>query len=158
MHSSVPKSPQRSWTSLAASSVVHVGLLALVLFVTRQNEIEEEQSRAEASTDHSRETQMVYLPPPPEPPPPEPPPPQPPPPPPEPRRETPPPKPTAPLPPPVEQKEPEPEANAPPDAVKVEGEESDKPEGGGTPEKRAEEAARRSGSSWPISSATTNCA
>jgi hypothetical protein len=41
----------------------------------------------------------------------------------------------------VERKEPEPEANAPPDAVKTAGEESDEPEGGGTPGKPVEEAA-----------------
>ncbi len=140
MHSSVPKSPQRSWTSLAASSALHAGLLVLVLLVTRQKEVEEERTKA-ASTDHSRETQMVYLPPPPEPPPPTPPAPQPPPPPPKPQPETPPPQPTTPPPPPVERKEPEPEANAPPDAVKVEGQESEVPEGGGTPEKAAAEAA-----------------
>jgi hypothetical protein len=43
-------------------------------------------------------------------------------------------------PPPEEQKEPESQANAPPDAVKAEGEESDEPEGGGTPGKPVEEA------------------
>ncbi len=143
LHPTVPKSSQRSWTSLAASSAVHAGLLVLVLLLTRRQEEAKKGDRPDAAMDHSRETQMVYLPPPPEPPPPQPPPPTPPapqPPPPEPRRETP-PQPTTPPPPPVERKEPEPEANAPPDAVKAEGKEADDPEGGGTPGKVVEEAA-----------------
>lgn len=140
LHPSVPKSSQRSWMSLAASSAVHAGLLVLVLLLTRQQEVEEKGDRPDAQMDHSRETQMVYLPPLPEPPPPAPPTPQPPPPPPEPQRQTPPPRPTTP-PPPAERKQPEAEANAPPDAVKAEGEESDDPEGGGTAGKPVEEAA-----------------
>ncbi len=128
---SAPKPPQRSWYSLAASALVHAGVLALVLLLTRRSEAPEKGDRPDGQIDDSRQTQMVYLPPPPEPPPP---PPEapPPPPPPEPRQQTPPVKPTAP-PPPEERNEPEPEANAPPEAVKAQGEEADDPEGGGTP-------------------------
>jgi hypothetical protein len=141
LHPSVPRSSQRSWTSLAASALLHAGLLVLVLLLTQRRDTQEKHGRNEA-VDDSRETQMVYLPPPPErpPPPPPPPAPKPTPPPPEPQRQTPPPQPASP-PPPLENKEPEPEANAPPDAVKAKGEESDEPEGGGTPGKVAEEAA-----------------
>ena len=122
-----------------ASAFLHAGLLVLVLLLTQRRDIQEKHGRNE-SLDDARQTQMVYLPPPPERPPPPPPPPKPTPPPPEPQRHTPPPQPASP-PPPVENKEPEPEANAPPDAVKAKGEESDEPEGGGTPGKVAEEAA-----------------
>lgn len=135
---SVPKSTQRSWISLAASSAVHAGVLVLVLLLTRRTEAPDQRDRPDGPIDDSRQTQMVYLQPPPEPPPPPPPPATPPPtPPPQPQPRTPPIQPSTP-PPPEERKESEPEANAPPDAVKAEGQESDDPEGGGTSGKTEE--------------------
>lgn len=123
-----PKPPERHWSSLAASAVVHTALLVLAVAVSRKPESPADRPQERAQ--ESRPIQMVYLAPPPEPPPPSPPPPRPDPPP-QPPATPPPPRPTAP--PPERQPEPEPEANAPPDATRSEGEAEDIPEGGGTP-------------------------
>ena len=96
----------------------------------------EPEAEAERAVDRSRQVEMVYLPPPPEPRPeprPEPPPP-PPPPTPQPAQPTPPPPQATPPPPDREQPEPEDRANAPPDAVRTEGEEADDPEGASAPD------------------------
>ena len=96
----------------------------------------EAQAEHEREVDQSRQVEMVYLPPPPEPRPeprPEPPPPPPPP---EPQPAQPTPPPPQPTPPPPDREQPEPEdrANAPPDAVRTEGEEADDPEGASDPD------------------------
>jgi hypothetical protein len=113
---------------------VHVAVLVLVLLVTRSKQEKADGSRHSDPAELARQVQMVYVPPPPDrvpplPPPPktEPPPPSPPPRPPE----TPPPvtKPVAP-PPDKAQRVPEDNANAPPDATRSKGQDSDQPEGG----------------------------
>jgi hypothetical protein len=116
---------QRSWSSLAASAVVHAAVIALAITLSsREPEVEEAEPKRRAEP--SRQVDMVYLPPPPPEPPPPAVPPPPPPPPPEPPRPT--PRPSAP-PPREHQPEPEDRANAPPDEVRSEGEETDEPEG-----------------------------
>ena len=113
---------------------MHAAVIALaVVLSTRGAEIEE--AEPERRADPSRQIEMIYLPPPPpEAPPPEPTPqPQPPP---EPEPEPEPPKPTPPPkspPPPVRNEVPEDRANAAPDAVRSEGEDSDDPEGASAP-------------------------
>jgi hypothetical protein len=130
----LPPRPRRSWTSLAASAAVHAA--AIVLAVTLSARVPEvEETEPERPEDESRQVQMVYLPPPPPTPPP---PAQPPPPPPPPARPTPPPPQPVTPPPEREQLEPEDRANAPPDAVRTEGEEADEPEGASDPEAPAE--------------------
>ena len=122
----LPPRARRSWTSLAASATAHTGLILLVLLLTARSAPVEMEAEAERPADQSRQVEMVYLPPPPprQPPPPPPPPPAP---------QTPPPQPVAP-PPEKEQLEPEDRANAPPEAVRSEGEESDDPEGASDPD------------------------
>ncbi len=114
-----PPSPKRSWTSVAASTTLHVALIALALVLSRQPESADPRPQSSPS-DAPRRVEMVYLPPPPTPPPAEtPPPPQP-------------PAPTEPVPPtpprtvapPARQPIPEPRANAPPEATRAEGEEA----------------------------------
>ncbi|MBA2458255.1 MAG: carboxypeptidase regulatory-like domain-containing protein [Gemmatimonadales bacterium] len=124
--------PQRPWSSLAVSAAVHTGFLALVVALSQGAEEPRAGERPDGRADEPRQTQMVYLPPPPErlPPPPEPPPATPPPPPP---ATAPPPSPAAAPPPSEAQPEPEPEGNAPPEADPTEGSETSQPEGGGTP-------------------------
>lgn len=102
-------------------------VLAVVLS-TRVSAIEETEPERPAA--ESRQVEMIYLPPPPSAPPPA----QPPPPPPPPAQPTPPPPQPAAPPPEREQPEPEDRANAPPDAVRSEGEEGDDPEGASDPE------------------------
>jgi outer membrane biosynthesis protein TonB len=130
----LPPRPRPSWSSLAASAVLHVAVIVLaVVLSTRQPTADE--GDPERRSEPTRQVEMVYLPPlepepappPPEPPPqaePEPPPPRP--------RPTTPPRPSAP-PPKVQQPEPEDRANAPPDALRSEGEETDEPEGASDP-------------------------
>ncbi|HET7241638.1 MAG TPA: carboxypeptidase-like regulatory domain-containing protein [Gemmatimonadales bacterium] len=128
--------PNRDWGSLTASAVVHVAVLLLVVLVTRPRQEESDRSGQPDPAQLARQVQMVYVPPPPEPVRPPPPPPQPKP---EPPPPTPPPRPPVP-PPPIprpfspppdkEQKVPEDNANAPPDATRSKGEDSDQPEGG----------------------------
>ena len=134
----LPPKPRPSWTSLAASAAVHAALIVLaVVLSVRAPEVEE--AGPEPSADPSRQVQMVYLPPPPprpDPPPPE----SPPPPPPPPVEETPPPRAVAP-PPEQERREPEDRANAPPDAVRTEGEEAEEPEGASEPDAPTQAAA-----------------
>jgi hypothetical protein len=107
---------------------VHAALFALALGLsTREPELEEPTTEAAAKP--TRQVDMIYLPPPPDrPPPPEPDPPPPP----RPEPQRPPPQPSAP-PPRERQPEPEDRANAPPEAVRTEGEEADEPEGASDP-------------------------
>jgi hypothetical protein len=126
----VPPRARRSWTSLAASATAHSALILLLLLLTARPRAEN-QTEAERLVDQSRRVEMVYLPPPPTPRPQ--PPPAPPPPPPPARPTPPPPQPVAP-PPEKEQPQPENRANAPPDAVRTEGEESEDPEGASDPD------------------------
>ena len=135
----LPPRPRPSWSSLAASAVVHAAVIALAVTLSTR-EPPDQQGERELQSEPSRRVDMVYLPPPP----PEPPPPAPP----EPPRVTPPPQaapPPAPPPPrpsapPPEARQPEPEdrANAPPEAVRSEGEETDEPEGESDPAAPAE--------------------
>jgi hypothetical protein len=119
----------RNWTSLATSAAVHLALLALAIGVTGPKPEPARDSRHPDPTEQARQVEMVYIPPPPapsKPPPLQPPPPAP----------TPPPEPPRPAPqpatPPPEKAQPVPEnnANAPPEAMRSEGEETDQPEGG----------------------------
>lgn len=133
---------QQSWTSLAISAAVHGGLIALAVTLSNREPAAEESS-PERRADPSRQVDMIYLPPPPRPPPApataEPPAPTPRP---EPPRPT--PQPSAP-PPPERQPAPEDRANAPPEAVRSEGEEADEPEGASdadAPRQTSEEAPR----------------
>jgi hypothetical protein len=105
----------------------------LALFLSTRTPVTDEPEAEPERPAESRQVDMVYLPPPPPAPPAEPPPPPPPPPQPTPR----PPQPVAP-PPEQEQPDAEDRANAPPDAVRNEGEESDEPEGASDPEASAE--------------------
>ncbi len=124
-----PRKRKPSWSSLAASGVAHAAVIALALLANPDPEAE--QAAPERRADPKRQVQMVYLPPPPPQPRPTPEPPPPPPPPPR-QPERPPPQPVAP---PPEKKQPEPEvrANAAPDALRSQGEESDEPEGASDP-------------------------
>jgi outer membrane biosynthesis protein TonB len=128
-HSPVLPPRQKSWSSLAVSAAVHAAVIALALALNQDPLFEE--PKPERRPDPSRQVDMVYLPPPPTTPPP-PPPTAPPPPPPQPEPLRPPPRPSAP-PPRVEQPEPEDRANAPPEEVRSEGEETDEPEGASDP-------------------------
>jgi hypothetical protein len=122
---------QRSWSSLAGSALAHAVVIALALVLSSREPLLEEEKLERPRTDPSRQVNMVYLPPPPpQAPPPAPPPPPPPPAQPEPPRPT--PQPASP-PPETRQPEPEDRANAPPDAVRSEGEEADEPEGASDP-------------------------
>jgi hypothetical protein len=127
----LPPKPRPSWASLAASAAVHVAVAVLALLLSLRAPGTDEEAEPQQPADQSRQVEMVYLPPPlpaspaqPPPPPPPPPPAQP---------TPPPPQPVA-RPPEVEQPEPEDRANAPPDAVRSEGEEADEPEGASDPE------------------------
>ncbi|HEU4955844.1 MAG TPA: hypothetical protein VFT28_14760, partial [Gemmatimonadales bacterium] len=106
--------------SVTTSATAHAALVLLVLLLTTRPP-EETEAELERSVDRSRQVEMIYLPPPPPPAQPSPPPPQ----------------PVAP-PPEKEQPEPEDRANAPPDAVRTEGEEADDPEGASDPDAPAE--------------------
>jgi hypothetical protein len=128
----LPPRARRSWTSLAASATAHTGVILLVLLLTARSAAVEMEAEAERPANQSRQVEMVYLPPPPAPRP-EPPPPPPPP---SPQPAQPTPRPPQPAPPPPDREQPEPEnrANAPPDAVRMEGEEADDPEGASDPD------------------------
>jgi outer membrane biosynthesis protein TonB len=131
----------RSWTSLAASAVVHLALLALAVGLSRPRPEPGRDPRRTDPAEQARQVQMVYIPPPAA----QPPPPLPPPPPaetPRPPARLPAPRPAAP---PAEKAQPvsEDNANAPPEATRSEGAETDQPEGGTpatTPEPAAEAA------------------
>ncbi len=118
---------QRSWTSLATSATVHLALITLAVALSTR-EPPPEETAPERRTEPSRQVDMIYLPPPPARPPPAAPPP--------PSLPQPPPPPTRPSAPPPPQRQPVPEdrANAPPDAVRSEGEEADEAEGASDPE------------------------
>jgi hypothetical protein len=123
---------------------VHLAVLVLAVLVTRPSQEASEKSGHPDQAQLARQVQMVYIPPPPEPvrPPPPPPPPQPQPPPRPPEPQPPVPKPVAP-PPDKAQPVKEDNANAPPDATRSKGEDSDQPEGGApatTPTPAAEAA------------------
>jgi hypothetical protein len=136
----LPPPANRNWTSLAASAALHLAVLTLAVVLSRPKPERRDPHRADPA-EQAREVQMVYVPPPPAPAKPPPPPP--------PRVEPPPPAPPRPVPkpvaPPPEKAQPVPEknANAPPEATRREGEESDQPEGGAPATTRApaEEAA-----------------
>lgn len=141
-------SPNRDWGSLTASAVVHTAILLLAVLVTRPRDKTADGRSQTDPAELARQVQMVYVPPPPQavrPPPPPQPKPQPPPQSPPPRPPAPPapvPKPFAP-PPDKAQKVAEDNANAPPDATRSKGEDSDQPEGGApatTPAPAAEAA------------------
>jgi len=119
-----PPSPKRSWTSVAASSSLHVALIALALVLSRQPEPADPRPQS-SPNDAPRRVEMVYLPPPPTPPTPEAPPPTPPP-----VEPVPPTPPRAVAPPAERQPTPEPQANAPPEATRSEGEEAPAEEDG----------------------------
>jgi len=92
---------QKSWSSLATSAAVHAAVIALA--VTLSNRVPPvEEADPERRAQPSRQVDMIYLPPPPQP--------------------------SAP---PPEERRPEPEdrANAPPEALRSEGDETDEPEG-----------------------------
>jgi hypothetical protein len=124
----LPPSANRNWTSLATSAAVHLALLALAIGLTRPKPEPTPDQRRADTAEQARQVQMVYIPPPPAPA--KPPPPLPPP------APTPPPEPPRPVPrpvaPPPEKAQPVPEknANAPPEATRSGGEETDQPEGG----------------------------
>jgi hypothetical protein len=124
----------RDWGSLSTSAVVHVAVLVLALLVSRSKQETGDGSRRSDPAERARQVQMVYLPPPPTPvrPPPPPPKTKPPPPSPPPRPPEAPPPVTRPVTPPPDKTQPVPEdnANAPPDATRSKGQDSDQPEGG----------------------------
>ncbi len=102
----VSPSPQRPWSPLAVSAVVHLVVLLAAAGFSRRVALESPE-RPEASADESRRIEMIYIQPP---------------------EPTPPPAPLSPPPtpppPPVRRAEPEPEPNAPPEAVRTPGTEA----------------------------------
>ena len=121
---------QQSWSSLATSAAVHAAVIALAVALSNRVPPVEEAA-PERRAEPSRQVDMIYLPPPPPRPPPPPPAAQPPPPPPQPEPPRPAPQPSAP--PRERQPVPEDRANAPPEATRSEGEETDEPEGASDP-------------------------
>lgn len=122
----------RNWPSLAASAAIHAAVLLLAVGLSRSRPEVPGERREPDPAEQARQVEMVYLPPPPAPPPPvvQPPPPPPPQ---SPPAQAPPPQPPPPAAaPPPEKAQPVPEdnANAPPEATRSKGEESDQPEGG----------------------------
>jgi hypothetical protein len=97
---------RQNWIPLSLSTAVHLLLLGLAVGVSRR--APEAQARAREVSDPSRHVEMIYVPPA------------------EPVRPLAPAKPAA-LPPIHQRKEPEPEPNAPPEAVRTTGAESDEP-------------------------------
>jgi hypothetical protein len=148
----LPTPRRRPWLSLATSAVVHAGVILLALLLTRQEQEQIQEEKAERAPGEQREHVMpVYIPPPPPPPrqvaPPPPPPPPPP------KAVTPPP-PTAVAPPPaVRQPTPEPEANAPPEEKRSSG--AEEPEDKTAGEKSPKAAARATPPPVDISTAPT---
>ncbi len=110
---------QRPWISFTLSAALHVTLVALAIWLSRQRPPAEPEKERAATDAPKREVQMVYLQPPPAPPPP----PRVTPPPPPPQPSTPPPPPAVAPPPKKAQTIPEPDANAPPEATRSEGRE-----------------------------------
>jgi hypothetical protein len=132
----LPPRPRPAWTSLVASAAIHLAVAAVAVVLSAPAPVVEEVvADSERPAAPSRQVEMVYLPPPPPPPPVQPPPPPPPP-----AQPTPPPPRAVAPPPEREQPEPEDRANAPPDAVRSEGEESDEPEGASEPDAPREPA------------------
>ena len=108
-----PVSPnrQRAWSPLAVSAGVHLVLLSLAAVLSRQSPSSQSTEPAERAAAEARRVDMIYVPP---------------------AEPTPPPAPVRPPPPPpppaVRQTAPEPEANAPPEATRSEGAETEKPQ------------------------------
>ena len=138
----LPTRRRRPWVSLTASAVVHVGVIALALLLTRHEEKVIEEEKAERAPTEQREHVMpLYVPPPPPrpatPPPPPPPPP-----------------PVAVAPPPAaRQPTPEPEANAPPEEKRSSG--AEEPDEKKTGDKSPKEAASATTPPTDISTAPT---
>jgi hypothetical protein len=98
---------RRNWIPLSASATVHLLLIAAAVALSRRS-AEAAPERSTDATEPARHVDMIYVPPV------------------EPARPAPPPTPAAP-PPAKSQKEPEPEPNAPPEAVRSAGNDSDDP-------------------------------
>lgn len=103
----VSPAPQRAWSPLAVSAVVHLMLLAVAAGLSRRSPASEPTERADRPADEARRIDMIYVPPP------------------EPTQPPAPVRPAPPRPPPaVRQTVPEPEPNAPPEAVRSSGAET----------------------------------